>query len=600
VTDASRSTDLDLGGIAEYSSPLTEYRGTRVLEPPAAFAAWTTFVSHASVRAMTVAPVSRITWIATWAGVLAWDRRDEYAYRRYSSEHGLAGTPSCIAVAGDDRPWVGHVEGGLSFFDGGRWYPYEYLRNERVVAIAAGARASLWVATPDGILAVARDERPIGLVRGDGRCSGASALLDDNGAVLVASAAGVFRASERTGVERFGDAMLRECTAILRTTDGRVVVGSTKGITFPDGFRIATDDGDPAIVALAATRRGLWALTRTGIARIEKRRWLTIDLPEGVAAPRAIAVATPNDESLWIGTDRLVCGFHPTADPQWDVDFLPTHAEDILSNAARCVVGDRETAYIGTSSGQFIGKSDGSWSYDAELVDVRSMITIARPGQETIWALTWPGGVVRRRVDSNEWLPVLLGRDGLPRALVTSWIGDPHVLVGSTLIDLTNEPRVVSGTMPVDARAVIHAPEQKWFAATDRGLFELDEGEWSLVSRIGSVPISALGTAFVQLWVGVPGAVWTWVKDEWTKFALSYGGVAWREPITAITHSKRADTLWCACGGRVARVDLATGTVLEAHDRFDSGVCGDQITGLAEIADCLWVVSRAGIARYQL
>jgi ligand-binding sensor domain-containing protein len=599
VTGSQAFADHELGGIAEYSSPIAEYRGARVLEPPAAFAAWTTFVSHAAVRAMAVAPVSRITWIATWAGVLAWDRRDEYVYRRYSSEHGLAGTPTCIAIADDDRPWVGHLEGGLSFFDNGRWHPYGHLRNDRVLAIAAGRGTTLWVATREAIFVVARDARPVELVRGDGRCSGATALLDDNGGVLVATASGVFRVSERAPVQRFGDDALRDCTSLARAQDGTVVVGTTTGVVFADGSELSSDEGDSSAIGIAATRRGLWVLTHTGIARIEDGRWQTIGVPEDVAAPRAIAVGSPNDEHLWIGTDNLVCGLRPTGD-SWNVGFLPGHAEDVLCNAARCVAGGWGAAYVGTANGLFIGKQDGTWSFEADLVDVRSVVAISVPGRESLWVLTWPGGVMHRSSSAEPWVPVSLGRQGLPRALVESWIGDPHVVVGSVLIDVSGEPRVVSWHVPTDARGVIHAPEQRWFAATDRGLFEFDNNGSSLVSAIGSAPVSALGTAFAQLWVGVPGALWTLVDDQWEKITLSYNGEAWSEPVTAIASSKRADTLWCACGGRVARVDIATGTVLEVHDRFDSGICGEHITGLAEVEGRLWVVSRAGIARYQL
>src|SRR5262245_2533148 len=121
-------TDPRHGGIAEFRGRIAPFAETGVVEPSAVYPGWTSFVSHAAVRALTVAPRSETLWVATWGGVIAWNRRDDHLYRRFSSEHGLAGPAATICVDATDRPWVGHDEGGVSVFDGERWHSLGALR----------------------------------------------------------------------------------------------------------------------------------------------------------------------------------------------------------------------------------------------------------------------------------------------------------------------------------------------------------------------------------------------------------------------------------------------------------------------------------------
>jgi hypothetical protein len=119
--------------------------------------------------------------------------------------------------------------------------------------------------------------------------------------------------------------------------------------------------------------------------------------------------------------------------------------------------------------------------------------------------------------------------------------------------------------------------------------------DWSLEESLGITPIFAATTLFFRLVIGTSGAVWSFVDERWERFDLP-----WNEPVTALAPSTRYDSPWLACGGRVARFSIDTGEILEVHDRFNSGVCGAEITGLAEVDNLLWVASRGGIARYTI
>jgi ligand-binding sensor domain-containing protein len=604
VTDPrSTSADRARGGIAEYRATIAVYPESAVLEPQPAFERWTTFVSHAAVRAIAVAPESRIVWIATWGGVLAWNRTDEYVYRRYSSEHGLAGTPSCIAVGDDDRPWVGHAEGGLSWFDGGRWYPYEHLRAESVLAVAAARGGRMWVATPDAIVLIERAALPVEIVRGNASCAGATTLLGDGDGVLVGSPSGLFRVSERGSVTPVSEAAITECTALARGRGGAIIAGTPSGVVMND-TRTAPDEGDAAVVGLAPSRTGIWVLTRSGIARIENGTWRAIAAaPEHLTTPRAIAVAGPNEDYLWVGTDNLMSGVRADGESPWDVGVLPGHDEDRISNLGRCAVADDVgRVWIGTAGGVFLGEPDGTWSLDPEPGDVRSAIVAKTAHRESaVWMLGWPSGVSRVAMPGRLSEPVAAPR-GLPRALVRGDDSRPFAWIGNAVWRLDGRPELEALGVPVHARIVAQAPGGALYAATDRGLVRYDpvSSAWHLEPALGVSPVTALATIAFSLIAGASGAFWMLDGRGWRKLELWQAGVRWTEPVTALASSHGVDTIWVACGGRVARCATEDGAVVEVFDRFDSGVCGNVVTAIVETNGVLWVVSRAGIARHVL
>ena len=528
MTDPGRTMpDRARGAIAEYHATIAIYPESGVLEPEPAFERWTTFVSHRAVRAIAVAPRSGVVWIATWGGVLAWNRTDEYVYRRYSSEHGLAGTPSCIAVSDDDRPWVGHSEGGLAWFDAGRWHPYEHLREEPILAIAASSNGRVWVATPDAIAVVERGQRPVEVVRGDPALASATTLLADTDGVLVGSPSGLYRVSERAPIARVSAEVVAECTALARAADGSLVIGTATGVIV-GSIRIAPHDAESFVVSLAPSRTGIWVLTRTGLARIENGEWRALGpAPERLAAPRALAVSRPNDDYVWIGTDDLVSGARPGGDAPWDIGVLPNHAEDVLSNLGRCAVADDDgRVWIGTSGGLFVGEPDGKWSFDSEAGDVRSILSAYMKGERSLWVLGWPTGISRitmpGRVAESVALPA-----GLPRGLVRGHEWRPIAWVGDALWHLDRDPiEIEAFGLPVHTRVVVSAPHQSWYAATDRGLFRygIVDHQWTLEPELGISPVTALAQMLVGMFAGTNGAFWLLDTGGWRKVELRHAG----------------------------------------------------------------------------
>ena len=108
--------------ITRYQEPskIARFReSSHGLKPEPVYPGWTNFVSQKSVRAIAMSTKSSCLWLATWGGVISWKWKDNQPYQRYSSEHGIAGNEvTCICLDECDRPWIGHSEGGLSYFDG--------------------------------------------------------------------------------------------------------------------------------------------------------------------------------------------------------------------------------------------------------------------------------------------------------------------------------------------------------------------------------------------------------------------------------------------------------------------------------------------------
>src|SRR5947207_16028198 len=82
---------------AEDRSRIARFTEIAVQKPEPAHRGWENFVSQRSVRVIAVAPRSSALWLATWGGVLEWQRKDQDLCRRHAAEHGLAGNAvSCL------------------------------------------------------------------------------------------------------------------------------------------------------------------------------------------------------------------------------------------------------------------------------------------------------------------------------------------------------------------------------------------------------------------------------------------------------------------------------------------------------------------------
>lgn len=597
---------------------ITAHAEAGVLEPEPIHAGWSTFVAHRSVRAIAVAPGSSHMWLATWGGVISWNRKQELLYRRYSSEHGLAGNATaCICVDQAEWPWAGHVEGGLSYFDGHRWQIYGDLQSEPIRAVCRGpGEHGIWAAGAGAVYRIDAADRPATPVAiGDDGAVHASALLADGDGLLLGNLWGLFRLRPGARPERLSPDRIQACTALARGADGALWIGTPEAVYRDDGQQLAGPVGpaesDPSgrVVGLAAGRSRTWVLTTAGLAQIQRDSWVAVPAPDQAPAPQALA-ASADDSYLWVGTDRLLAGvWSPSPDQtRWDLDLLPAHREDALNNLGRCVAAhdDRGQIWVGTAGGLVTFDHDGAWSADAESGDIRALCQVsasAAAGPEAhsaLWALSWPHGVIP--LNAAAQADALVPPPGAVTALAAGEDQSLYALTGRGLWRLgAGEPALVAPSGPAAARCLAQLPDQTWWLGTTRGAYQLRDGRWALAGEQPGplqAEVHALAVIGGELWAATAEGLWSRRAGAW--LARNPAAPATPPAVYALAPAIARPGIWLAREDGVARYDPATGAAGEPYTPINSGMPSRRAHALVERDGILWIVTRAGIGHLKL
>lgn len=611
---------MNSGRITHYTEEhhrITARIEAEVLEP--AYPGWTNFVSQHSVREIAVAPQSRRLWLATWGGVLSWSPREELLYRRYSSEHGLAGNAvACICVDQVEHPWAGHVEGGLSYFDGQRWRVYDHLQLESIRAVSRAVNSGgIWAAGMDTVYHIPKGDQPPALVapRRHTAAVEALALLDTGNKLLLGNAWGLFALQMDKEPVPLAQNTIKTCTALTRDRNGDVWVGTPEGVYRLDGETpvgpIAPERTETIgrVLGLAASRDRIWVLTTTGLAQVIDNHWLSVPgVPEPHPALHTIA-ASPDEAYLWVGTDRLLAYVQSQgqAAPVWNMDWLPAQPEDKLSNVGRCVVqqGFNGRVWVGTAGGLVAFQPNGKWTLHEDGGDVRAL-NVARSEAnsmtpETLWVLAWPRGIGRWA--NPDWIDFRGPQPtGLPTALAVGRDGHPYLLAGCALWRLaSDELKEVTRTVPTTARCLAQTPDGQWWLGATQGVYRLVSGEWELV---GEQPgplqagVRALAVLHGQLWAATEMGLWMRRGEKWEPYDAVPDDNLW--DVRALAPASSNSALWLARQDRVVRYDPATRMQSIQYTRANSGLGSCRVTALAEIDGDLWIVTQAGISHIKL
>jgi ligand-binding sensor domain-containing protein len=610
------------GHITRYTgehSRITAIHEAEVLEPEPAHAGWLSFVAQRSVRAIAIAPRSRNIWLATWGGVLSWNRREELLYRRYSSEHGLAGNAvACLCLDQAEQPWAGHVEGGLSYFDGQRWQVYAHLQQESIRALTSGGtQGGVWAAGFDAVWHVpAPDQLPNLVAQGsDGTQDPAEALalLAEGDGLLLGNAWGLFYLQSGHEPVRVKPQEVPACTALARDADGGVWLGTPAGLyqlkgqvldgPFTPGERAPVE----RILGLAAGHRRVWVWTLAGLAQWVDGQWQSVPWPETDGEPPAVrAIAASGDDNyLWVGTDDLIAGvLGDRAEAYWDLSLLPRHPEDQLNNLGRCAVGDADgdRVWIGMADGLVAFGPGIEWSLDARAhgSDVRALAISAANGG-TLWMLTWPYGIDCILPASHQG-PSVRPPSGLPLALAVGQDGWPVVATGRALWRMAaDDLQQLSAAMPPTARCLAQAADGIWWLGTAQGAYQLLGGGWNLAGeQPGPVQAAVHALAVVQgrLWAATEAGLYVRQANGW----ILHGAGPQNQPfvVRALAAAVVAGELWLAREDGVVRYDPTTRAVRAQYTPADSGLASRRVTALVESAGALWIVTQAGISRLAL
>lgn len=614
---------------------IARYTEVSGLKPDPIYPGWTNFVSQRSVRAIAVASKSPYIWIATWGGVIAWKRKDDRVYQRYSSEHGLAGNAvSCLCLDKAENPWVGHSEGGLSYFNGQRWQIYAYLGTEPIRKITAVPSGGVWAAGTQMVYYIPSfndPPQPLAInseVDKNNVTVDTVALLATSDHLFIGNPWGLFRTSIDQAPTQIAPSVIQSCTALAQDQKGQIWVGTPEGVywlenDFPMNSWVGIEGAADRVVELAVSGKRTWVLNVNGLFQIVDGRWSPVPLPEAQSQSTIRSIAASASESyLWVGTDRLLAGVQilNLGTSRWDLDQLPTHPEDNLSNFGRCVSSkpDSSEVLVGMSGGIFVYESQQKWKFSDSCGNVHAICNHATTGKS--WILSLPDGVFQL-LDVNQLKRYGLQPQGFPTALSIGQDDLPYVLTEQGLWRLhyqeNKKTKVAFGKQPC-SRCIAQSSDGMWWAGTPEGLYKLVNGQWQFVGEQPG-PLHTRIHAFIvkqnALWVATETGLWILKGNQWeqhiptlsdpslqdgqegqfTLETLKQHAVFW-----AITSSRRSESFWLASKVGIIRYDPSTRKVTQHFNRMNSGLASHRVTALVESSDALWVVTQFGISRVAL
>ncbi|HEX6097940.1 MAG TPA: two-component regulator propeller domain-containing protein [Thermoanaerobaculia bacterium] len=226
-------------------------------------------------------------WVATAEGVVRWSADLSRVVATYDSNDGLGGD-DVFRIWRDSRGDLWFSTFGkrvLTRWSNGRFIAYDDVPRIAPTAFAEDRQGNLWFGLYTGGLLRFDGKRFTKITEGVPTGFVHDLLFDSRGTLWIAATGGVSRMPG-------GVYSTRGARALSEMPDGRIVIGTPRGVEIAGGGRLSTADGLPnnEIIAMLADRSGaLWLGTAHGLSM-----WRGLQPAAGprAEAPRAEARAT--------------------------------------------------------------------------------------------------------------------------------------------------------------------------------------------------------------------------------------------------------------------------------------------------------------------
>jgi ligand-binding sensor domain-containing protein len=466
-------------------------------------------------------------WFGTEDGLSRFDGARFATFDRRNTPELGGGQIAALLASSDGSLLIGTDRDGLIQLAGGRFrraWPAS-APAPRVRDIAIDRDGAVWMATPDGLVRIARGVvRVFGPADGLATRSPRSIFIDPQGTLFVGSRGVVHRlrdgrfelaarlaagsvvglAADRDGalwvgtwghgvfrlrgssIERVAADRAEEAafvSSLLVDRAGQVWVGTTYGLKQLDGGVLHSDPATAAvgridINSLLEDRNGsLWLGTTAGLRRLRPSAVARLGPEHGLSHGVVLAIARGRGDAVWIGThggglNRVAGGRVERFGAEDGVPQQPITA--ILEDRAGVL-------WLGTGRGLYV-RDRRRWRLVEEAgVAARAPIrTLLQDRHGAIWAGT-DKGLVRLSggratiaiapSDLPSWtvLALLEGRDG------TIWVGTPHGL--TSLRDGRSTTMTRDGLSDDMVQSLYGDAEGTLWVGTDRGLTRLAGGK---------------------------------------------------------------------------------------------------------------------------
>jgi ligand-binding sensor domain-containing protein/signal transduction histidine kinase len=436
-------------------------------------------------------------WIGTSDGIVVYaDGR----FGRLVAENPPRGTVEVMVEDERGTVWIGMNGGGVAYFDGRRFVPLRAdLSSVEVYSLAVSAE-EVWVGTAKGLERVRG-----GAVEHYGQEIGGEAVYalarSPDGRLLVGTNRGVFAFDGTHMAPAHADFAEDEVLAVRPDRDGNVWVGTRAGLKRWRAGRVtlvAAHDGrsDNHVVTLFEDRQGtLWVGTQgNGLEQVRDGPFVAFGRAEGLSHDIAWSIGEDDDGVVWVGSEG---GLDRFEGGRWTNVALPVGSR---SSVFSVLAERRSDVWIGTNGFGLIHLSDGrATSYtEASGVALDAVMALFRDRRGVLWIGT-TGDLFRLE---NGRLTLFGTPRGLPSEMVDAIHEDRHgrIWVGTVshafVLDGNRFVRRLQQTMLPPGQVwdiVEDAAGDLWFACHD-GLYRLRGRELFRFTSLHGLPAGDFGS----------------------------------------------------------------------------------------------------------